>query len=760
MDGLSPSLPLPVAEGQETMLEGKVRKLVYDSPNGSMRVFEIELDDKTIHTVRQFANGGSLTALSKNDQVRVHGKQGFHQRFGKHFVGRDVIRRPTTSAKGVAKILSGKSFKGLGAKGAAKLVEALGSDLISVLNRGDPGELISEILGPKKAKVVIDSWLSEQAANMTNAMLAELDIGEQTRKKLREAIPDIESVLLTDPYRLTKEVDGIGFLTADRLAQKAGVFRANSPQRLAVGLAHALDMAGKEGHTGLSRAKLVDDASTLLEFGDRAALQEILHGEIEKNDLVLSPNGLVQTRRTAMRENRLAKTLVRLARAEPPTGYDAMAVMRILGTVKEKFRLTDEQYAAVEAGIMEPLSVVTGGPGTGKTTTINAIIDTLKRIAVASGIDIRIKLMAPTGKAQDRMTESTGHEASTMHMALGRDRENPGGFKHNADMPFDVEVVIADEWSMVDTRMADAFFQAISPTGTRVIIVGDANQLPSVDAGRVLHDIIQSGICPVTRFTIIHRTGAGSAIALGAARINAGEMPDFGEPGKSDLVFIEMKNPVEAAARIVTMVSDKLPKMGFAPDRIQVLSPGKNSAVGVHSLNEDLQAAINPRANLTIGSSGHNGSPVTIANGQKARLGDRIICNRTAYGDEVDVYNGDVGVVVDAYPDEKAGAYLDVRCTKKDLKLDRSYWVNVSLAYALTIHKSQGSEYDVVVIPLTTSHFKMLKRNLLYTGVTRAKKLCIVVGTKEALRMALATTDGTSRQTGLLSRIRIHAGLK
>ena len=449
-----------------------------------------------------------------------------------------------------------------------------------------------------------------------------------------------------------------------------------------------------------------------------------------------------------------------MRRADPPVGYDPMAVMRILRTVKDRFNLTDEQYAAVEAGIMEPRSVVTGGPGTGKTTTINAIIDTLKRIAEASGINIRIKLMAPTGKAQDRMTESTGHEASTMHMALGRDRENPGGFRHNADMPFDVEVVIADEWSMVDTRMADAFFQAISPKDTRVIIVGDANQLPSVDAGRVLHDMIQSGICPVTRFTIIHRTGAGSAIALGAARINAGEMPDFGEPGKSDLGFIEMKNPVEAAGRIVSMVSEKLPRMGFDPERIQVLSPGKNSAVGVHSLNEDLQRAVNPRPEMTIGSGGHNGSPVTIANGRRARLNDRVICNRTAYGEDVDVYNGDVGVVVDAYPDEKAGAFLEVRCTKKDLKLDRGYWQNVALAYALTIHKSQGSEYDVVVIPLTTSHFKMLKRNLLYTGVTRAKKLCVVVGTKEALRIALSTTDGTSRQTGLLSRIKIHAGLK
>jgi exodeoxyribonuclease V alpha subunit len=752
-------LPLPLSEGSDVSIEGKVRRIVYDSPNGSFRVFEVELDDRSLQTVRQFSNGEPMAKISEKDDVRVIGKPGFHVKFGKHFVCKDVLRRTPTSASGVAKVLSGKAFKGIGPKVAQKLVNEFGDELLSILNRGDPGELISDLIGEKKAKPLIATWLKDQAANMTDAMLADLEIGPETRKKLREKVPDIETVILTNPYKLVKEVDGIGFKKADALAQRAGVFRSDSPQRLAIGLAHALDEAGSDGHTGLTKSQLLDSAAAFLLFDDHTSLQEILAGEIERTDLVISPNGLVQTRRTSMRENRLAKTLVTLARSESPTGYNAMATMRILGQVKDLFSLTEEQYAAVVAGVQEPLSVVTGGPGTGKTTTINAIIDTLKKIALASGIDIRIKLMAPTGKAQDRMTESTGHEASTMHMALGRDRE-AGGFRHRADNPFDVEVVIADEWSMVDTRMADAFFQAIEPKATRVIIVGDSDQLPSVEAGRVLHDIIQSEICPVTRFTIIHRTGPGSAIALGAARINTGQMPELGEPGQSALVFIEYDNPVEASGRIVKMVSESLIKQGYDPEKIQVLSPGKQSAVGVNSLNEDLQKAINKNPPLRIGASGNNGREVIIQNGQRARLGDRVMCMKTAYGDEVDVFNGDVGIVTDAYPDEKLGAILEVTCSKKVLKLEQKYWINVSLSNAMTIHKSQGSEYDVVVIPLMKQHFKMLKRNLLYTGVTRAKKLCVIVGQRDALRIALSTTDGTSRQTGLLSRIRKHAGLK
>jgi exodeoxyribonuclease V alpha subunit len=394
--------------------------------------------------------------------------------------------------------------------------------------------------------------------------------------------------------------------------------------------------------------------------------------------------------------------------------------------------------------------------------------------------------MAPTGKAADRMNESTGHDTTTFHTGLGRAPEGGSGFFHNADEPFDCEVVISDEWSMVDTKLGDAFTQAIKPGVTRLIMVGDVDQLASVDPGRVLHDVIQSGICPITRFTKVHRTGAGSAIAIGAAAINRGEMPEFGKPGESDLVFVDVREvlrkrfPAEpggqqdfspsliadtTARRIVEMVAERLPAFAkMSPSDIQVLTPGKNSAAGTISLNAALQDALNPSAPMTIGA---NGPMVSIAGGQKARMGDKVICtrnSRVADKDEELVFNGDVGVVddleqgVDRENNPANWLHLQIG-TKKRLKLERAYWQNIALAYALTIHKSQGSEYPIVVIPMITSHYKMLKRNLLYTGVTRARKMCVIVGTKDAIRTAIATMDGTTRQTGLLSRIKKFAKL-
>ena len=762
MEGLSPALPLPLATGHEATVEGKVRRIVFDANSGDMRVFEVETDDCTVETVRQYSRGGEMAPLKKGDQIRVLGKVIHHKRFGRQFEAKDVLRQTPTSAQGVAKVISGKEFKGIGPKAAQKLVDELGSDLISILNRGDPGELISDILGNKKARALVKAWLENQASNMTDAMLAELGIGPETRKKIKKEIPDIETVIQTDPYRIAKEIDGVGFLTADQLAMRAGVFRPDSPQRLAVGLVHALDLGGQEGHTGLSKAQLIDKACDALTFGDRRAISAILEQEIAKGDLVMSPNALVQDRWMSMREAKLARNIVRLARAKIEDELDPMAVMRHLSKAQAKHKLTDEQFQAVAAGVTESLSIVTGGPGTGKTTTIRAIIDTLQLAAKDSGVQMRIMCIAPTGKAADRMNESTGHPSSTFHSALGKADEG-FGFNHTEKNPFDIDVIIADEWSMVDTRLGEALFQAIKAGKTRLIMAGDVNQLASVDPGRVLHDIIESNICVVTRFTKVHRTGEGSAIAIGAAKINEGKMPDFGPPGKSDLVFIEIDEPAVAADRIVKMVSETLPAFTkLSTDRIQVLSPGKNSAVGVHALNTELQKALNPSQPLAMNDNGT--ALITLANGQKARMGDRVICmknSRTADKDEEAVFNGDVGVIDDLEVDDgpDPSAYLGLDCGKKRLMLERSYWNSIALAYALTIHKSQGSEYDVVVIPMTKSHYMMLKRNLLYTGVTRAKKLCVIIGSKQALRQALTTMDGTSRQTGLLSRIKAFAKL-
>lgn len=766
IDGLAPPLPLPLGIGNEATLEGSVKRMVFDSTSGDMRVFEIETDERVIETIRQYSNGTAFTAIKKGDQVRVHGKLVNHKRFGKQFQARDVIRRTPTSAVGVAKVISGKEFKGIGPKAAQKLVDELGPDLLSILNRGDPGELISDLIGAKKARALVHSWKENQASHMTDATLAELGIGPEMRKRIKKEIPDIETVIQTDPYRIAKEIDGVGFLTADQLAMRAGVFKEDSPKRLAVGLQHSLDVAGQDGHTGLSRSQLVDKACEVLTFGDRRAIGDILEQELQRGDLQMSPNDLVQDKWTSVREARLARTIVTLANSKPDDGMDAMAIMRYLSLAQAKFNLTDEQFQAVDAGVNESMSVITGGPGTGKTTTIRAIIDTIKLAAADSNVDVKIMCIAPTGKAADRMNESTGHPSSTFHAALGRDQEGGGGFHYNKDNPFDAHVVIADEFSMVDTRLADALFQAIKSGKTRLIMVGDVNQLASVDPGRVLHDVIESNICVLTRFTKIHRTGAGSAIALGAAEINKGKMPDFGKPGKSDFVFIEIDEPAMAAERIVKMVSETLPAFtGLTPDDIQVLSPGKQSAVGTHALNLELQNALNPGSPMQASSNGK--LEVGLANGHKARMGDKVICmknSRTADRDEEAVYNGDVGVIDDIDIDDgsagdEPNTWLHLKTSKKRLKLEKAYWQNIALAYALTIHKSQGSEYPIVVIPLTMSHYMMLKRNLLYTGVTRAKRMCVIVGTKKAMNRALTTTDGISRQTGLLSRIKAFGKL-
>jgi exodeoxyribonuclease V alpha subunit len=744
MNGLAPALPLPLATGHEATLEGKVKKIVYDSPDGRMRVFEIELDDKTIETIRQFDN---IHPINKNDQIRILGKVVMHKRWGRQFQARDVLKRIPTSAAGVAKILAGKEFKGIGPKLAEKIANNLGPDLISILNRGDPGELLTDLIGEKKAKALLSAWGEKMPEHAAHAMLAELGVGPEIRKKIIATIPDFEAVLQTDPYRISKEVEGVGFLTADALAQRAGTFRADSPKRLASGILYALELGQQDGHTGLSYAQLLDKACEALTFGNRQALSAILDQEIKNGSLQKSPNNLIQRPQVARTEALLAQNIVRLARAELKM-FNPVQVMRVLSRIKEAHGLNDLQFEAVSAALTNALSVVTGGPGTGKTRTITAIIDAYKKLCLDIGQMPRILLIAPTGKAADRAHESTGHEASTIHMALGYNAEG-GGFLHNDQDPLPYDLIIADEYSMVDTRLANSLLRAIGDA--TLIIVGDVDQLPSVDAGRVLNDIIESGICHVTRFSRVYRTGEGSDIAVGAAKIREGGMPEFGEPGKSDLVFIEMKELDETANRIGQMIAEKLPKFTGSPqNQIQLLSPGKNSQVGVHALNARLQAAINPNPPMCVGANDND--RVVIRNGHQIREGDRVICMKT--NRELNVFNGDVGTVIGCDIDSENNATLLIQIGKKDVLIDRSYWNNLDLAYAMTIHKSQGSEYDVVVIPMTTSHYMMLKRNLLYTAITRAKKLCVIIGTKRALQRAINTLDGTSRQTGLLSRIR------
>ena len=752
------NLPLPVANNPVGSLEGRVANLRFDANSGTMRIFELEDDDHKLHVIVQYSNNGPLAPLAKGEQVKVIGTPGNHPRFGKQFTARDVVKRVPTTAAGIAKIISGKDFKGIGPKVAAKLVDSLGSNLASTLNRGDPGDMIADLIGAKKAKVLIDTWLANQAAHMTDATLAELGIGAQTRKKIREQIPDIEVVIQTDPYRLSREIDGIGFKTADQLAMKAGAFQIDSPARLSSGLQYALELAQQDGHTGLSPEQLIDKTCEALAFSNRRLLGDILERDVEKQVVYMSPNGLIQNKWMARREERLARFLYTLSKAPEPARLNRKTVMEEVPFLADKFSLSEEQADAVEAALTHAVSVITGGPGTGKTHTIKAIIETARTVARKTGAatsPLKIMCIAPTGKAADRMNQATGHDASTIHMALSINSED-GAFRHDENDPLDADLIIADEFSMVDTKLADSLIRAIAPGRTRLVIVGDIDQLASVDAGRVLQDVIESELFPVTRFTKIRRTGEGSAIAVAANKVNRGVMPEIALPGKSDFVFIEESNLEKIQERIVSMVCDKLPKFtGLGSEDMQVLTPGKNSDVGIHAINKVLQDALNPNPQLRFGK---NNAPVMIAGGRPAKIADKVICTRNRYSD-VPVFNGDVGTITALeYDDEEPILVID--CGKKVVHLPSDYWNNISHSWALTIHKSQGSEYNVVVIPLTTSHYTLLKRNLFYTGITRARRLCVIIGSKRAMRIALDSTDGVSRQTGLLARIRTFQRLE
>lgn len=737
------------ASAPEDKVEGKVTRIIYRAPTGDMQVLLIKLDDGTPQTIRQV---GTILEVNDGDHITAVGGIVRHKRFGLQFQARDMYRRIPTTGAGYVKVLSGKQFKGIGKGIAQKLVDHFGADLPSLLNRGDPAGLISELIGPKKGRIVLETWLANHAANAARARLADLKVDAAICNKIIEGYPDFERILRDDPYRFAREIDGVGFKTADQLAKNAGTFKEDSPGRLSAGVHEAMDQSTRNGHSGLSYAQLVDQSCDVLTFSDRRAVSQVIDEALQNGTLVQSPNNLIQRANVARIETRLARNIVRLARSKPHQ-FNPAHIARTVSTVTQRYRLTDEQSQAVQAAMIHGLLVITGGPGTGKTTTLKALEEAWVMLCRLEGVDGASKLLqlSPTGKAADRMEESTGRPASTVHMGLGRDEDNPGaGFKHHEANPLPHDLVIIDEFSMMDTRISDSLLRALKHC--RVVLVGDINQLPSVDYGRVLNDIIESEICPVVRLTRVHRTGPGSSIAIGAAAICEGRMPVMTGPGQSDFVFIEHDNPDEAADRIISMMADKIPNnLGISIPNIQVLTPGKNSSVGLHALNARLQNACNPNPPLSVTNDNDR---AVIQNGHQLRMSDRVICMKTVYDNNV--YNGDSGSIegIEVQGDD---AQVEFVSRRKTLNLDRSYWSNMDLAYALTIHKSQGSEFDVVIIPLTKSHYMMLKRNLIYTGVTRAKKLCIIVGSRDALRIAINTPDGTIRQTGLLARIKQYA---
>jgi exodeoxyribonuclease V alpha subunit len=547
---------------------------------------------------------------------------------------------------------------------------------------------------------------------------------------------DAVQVMTEDPYQLARDITGIGFRTADAIAMKMGLTR-EAPQRVQAGISFALQEATDEGHCGLPIKTLIELATKLLDVDKvivRAALDhERAHDKVVSDTIGDEP--CIFLRGLYLAERGVAERLLALANGAPP--WPVIDVEKAIPWVETKTgkTLATSQRAAIEVVLRTKVAVITGGPGVGKTTLLDAIL----RILAAK--KVRIRLAAPTGRAAKRMLEQTGLEAMTLHRLLEIDPIN-GGFKRNAENPLACDLLVIDETSMVDISLLFALIKAIPPKAA-LLLVGDVDQLPSVGPGQALSDIIKSGTMPVARLTEVFRQAAESRIIVNAHRINHGEMPEWPKRGEaSDFWFVDARDPEDGAAKVIELVRDRIPRRyGFDPIRdIQVLCPMQRGVLGARALNAELQRALNPNPITSIEKFGSVFAP-----------GDKIMQTENDY--DRHVFNGDLGTVLRI--DEGDGlliADFDGRQVEYPFgELDA-----LLPAYAMTIHKSQGSEYPAVVMTLATQHYMMLARNLVYTALTRGKRLVVIVGQRRALAIAVRSGAGRHRWTKLAEWLRAH----
>jgi exodeoxyribonuclease V alpha subunit len=745
----------------EVAVEGEVAIITYENADSGFRVVKLEVEGRR----DRLSVVGVFPKVGVGARVRARGVLEVDRQHGEQLRATNVTELAPTTLAGIEKYLASGRIKGVGGVTARRIVETFGLATLKVLE--EQPDRLHEVpgLGPAKVEALVSSWNEERALRDVMVFLqahgASVHLAGRIFKRYG---PKAVAIVSNDPYRLAIDVWGIGFRTADRIAAELGVAK-DSPQRMQAALLQALRDATESGHCYLIGSDLVARATRFIEEPDATMLLErALYAAVasrlvvaEDQRSLVRVTQLPELRHAAVYETRMIETESRLAsqlasraRAEKDglPGFEEAIdrFERDTGTV-----LAEEQRAAVESAARCPLLVVTGGPGVGKTTIVKAILSVFERSGVIT------RLAAPTGRAAKRMSEATGHVATTLHRLMEFDPKL-GTFKRDAKRPIDGGAVIVDESSMVDVFMADALLQAVDP-GARLLLVGDVDQLPSVGPGSVLRDAIQSGVVPCVRLLKIFRQAERSLIVTNAHRINAGEMPLVPERGAdADFFIVARRDPEETRRTVVELLTSHIPRrFGLDPVKdVQVLTPMNRGPVGTIALNQALQEALNP-------------SPGGLTRGQITfRVGDKVMQLRNDY--DKNVYNGDVGIVVEIAPKASDdGAALVVRYDDVDGTRDVAYdgrsLDELALAYAATVHKSQGSEYPAVVLPLLTSHFMMLSKNLVYTAVTRGKKLVVLVADPRALKTAVtdANKRGPSgdvdheRQTKLAMRIAVAA---
>jgi exodeoxyribonuclease V alpha subunit len=704
------------------VVEGVVKRIVFESPETGFVVGRLEVEGAWELTT--FV--GNLLAVSEGETVRLTGQWVEDKKFGRQLRVEAFETIAPTTVAGIEKYLGSGLIEGIGPTYAKRLVEAFGVDTLRVID--EEPERLRKVpgIGKKRAAQIREGWAAQRAVQSIMIFLQGHGITATQAVKIHQVYGDgAMAILRSNPYRLAEDITGISFKGADKIAMELGIAK-DSEARLEAGVAHALQQATHHGHLYLPAAELLDEALRLLDIArelvEAALVRAVAAGRIVRDQDACYPPKLYEA------ESGTADYLKRLI-STPSESIEILNMDNALKWAQKKFKieLAEEQQEAVRTALVSKVMVITGGPGTGKTTVINSLLAILDRKNVSYA------LAAPTGRAAKRMEEATGHEAQTLHRLLEFSPKF-GGFVRNETDPLMRDLVIVDEASMIDMQLMYSLVKALPPFG-RLILVGDIDQLPSVGAGNVLMDIIASQVVPVVRLKTIFRQAEQSGIVVNAHRINTGQHPAF---NAEDFFLIDRPQPERALETIVEIVTERLPKrFNLDPLRdIQVLSPMRRGETGMLRINEALQAAMNP-----------DGAPIAK---RDLRQGDKVMQLRNNY--ELDVYNGDVGVItqVDEEAREVEVAYDDQRRVLYGFDdLD-----DLGLAYAMTVHKSQGSEYAAVVIPMLSQHYMMLQRNVLYTAITRGKRLVVIVGEEKAISMAVHNSRISRRNTLLADRLR------
>ena len=720
-------------------LQGTVDRLLFQNKEDGFVIFVLQLNNKQNTIVK-----GHVPSITPGEIVTIQGTWVMHPKFGKQFDAQQCTAQIPTSIVGLKKYLSSGLIKGIGPVYGEKLVNYFGEEVLEVIDKMPHRLKEIDGIGPKRVEKIVAAWQDQKEISHIMVFLQEKGISPAYATKIYKRYrAESISVILENPYRLAQDIWGIGFKIADQIAQNLGIAK-DSSKRITAGILHTISTATSSGHLYVELQKLKEQTTAILEldYNDNIAntIKLALHDLYNSDKIKLishEDKHFVTLTPFYFSEQGVAGKLKKLMKFPAQYTFDINKIYKKLRTQtnKDVVALNEDQQKGIVTCLQNKTTVITGGPGTGKTTLIKKLIEMLDQHKIT------YRLAAPTGRAAKRITEGTGKPATTIHRLLEFDVSTMG-FVRNEQNTLPLNFLIIDEASMIDIFLANSVLKAL-PSHAHVVFIGDVDQLPSVGPGNFLNDIIASDKVPSVRLTKIFRQAQDSLIILNAHRINTGEFPTSYQPDtRQDFIFIKEEDPQQVTLHLENIYTKTLLKHGINPHDSIVLVPMHRGVVGTQKLNHDLQQMLNPNAQKTSlenDADKHISYAGTIYN-----IGDRVMQIRNNY-DRL-VFNGDIGILESIDHTEKT---FNVLYEERIVEYDFSDLNELVLAYAISIHKSQGSEYAAVIIPIFMQHFTLLQRNLIYTAITRAKKLCIFIGQPKAIAMGIKNNKSVKRLTFL-----------